>query len=122
MPKPLTITLTREIADNEVNDSLDNIWRDQSPWVGGIHGPLKGKWKIRYDGADDEEGSFASVRTLTAKQFVAAFQKAADEQRAGKHHGLCCLETMETDELGLGCAQDHDAVLQYALLGELVYG
>lgn len=123
----LKITTSREVDLSEVNDMLDNIWRDQSPWVGSISPKAEGKWKIRYDGPLDDEGSWASTKIVTAEDLVKAFQTARDASfqvlGAGKGHGgLCCLETMEKDELGLGCAQDHDTVLQYALLGELVYG
>jgi hypothetical protein len=123
----LKITLTREVALSEVVDSFDNIWRSTSPWVGTIDQSGDKHWKVSYDGENDEEGTFASKATLSAKQFLKAFEKARAESYQVKgegkgHGGLCCLETMEHDELGLGCAQDHDTVLQYALLGSLTYG
>jgi hypothetical protein len=123
----LKITTSREIGPDEVGDSVGNIWRSTSPWVGLIDQIDDTHWEIRFDGEDDEEGTFASKAKLSAKQFVKAFEKARAESYQVKgegkgHGGLCCLETMEHDELGLGCAQDHDTVLQYALLGSLVFG
>jgi hypothetical protein len=122
-----TITTSRTVELHEVVDMMDNVWRDQSPWVGSIERKTTAKWRITYSAPENDEGDFAAVTLLTAQQLVDAFQKARDNSSQvlgeGKgHYGLCCLDVMEREELGLGCAQDHDTVLQYAILGELVFG
>jgi len=129
MPK-IEITMPFEVDADDVDMMIDtNIYRQTSPWISRID-RLEDKqklnpphWKVWYDGENDDEGSFASRRVVTREELLAAFGKAAADQWAGKHHGLCCIDDMLTDKsLAIGCAQDSDVVMQYALLGEMVYG
>jgi hypothetical protein len=125
----IDITMPFEVAADDIDMMIDtNIYRQSSPWISridrredkGIDNP---RWKVWYDGEDDDEGSFASTGVVFRSDLLTAFGKAAADQWQGKHFGLCCLDEMLKEKsLAIGCAQDSDVVMQYALLKELVYG
>ena len=130
MTTKIEITMPLEMEDDDIDLMIDtNIYRDSSPWIGRItryddsHDfPI---WKVWYDGENDDEGSFASKGQVNRAELLEAFSKAATAQWRGEHHGLCCLDEMLEDKsLAIGCAQDSDVVMQYALLGDEapVYG
>jgi len=125
----ITLTMPFEVEDEGVDSMIDtNIYRQSSPWIGGItrfDDSVRGFpiWTVWYDGPTDDEGSWATKGQVNRAELLEAFGKAATAQWAGEHHGLCCLDEMLEDKsLAIGCAQDSDVVMQYALLGELVYG
>jgi len=68
--------------------------------------------KVQYDGPDDEEGSFASSKILTRKEFQDGLQLMA-ENSASHFHDLIT----EDDD-----AITHDILMQYVILGEEIYG
>lgn len=123
----IEITMPFEVDDDDIDMMIDtNIYRQSSPWIGRISritGDDFPIWMVRYDGENDDEGSFATKGQVNRAELLEAFSKAATAQWKGEHHGLCCLDEMLSDRsLAIGCAQDSDVVMQYALLGELVYG
>jgi hypothetical protein len=123
----IDITMPFEVNVEDIDIMIDaGIYRQSSPWIWAITrhdhaaGPI---WTVKYDGENDDEGSHKSRGSLTRLELLEAFAKAAAAQWRGEHFGLCCLDDMLQDKsLGIGCAQDSDVVMQYALLGELVYG
>lgn len=133
MSDPTTLTtqftMPLEVERDDIAMMIDtNIYRDTSPWVGRItrytdSGTGEPYWKVWYDGAQDDEGTFTSKVRVTERELLDAFVKAAQEQWQGKHGGLCCVDEMIRDKsLAIGCAQDSDVILQYAILGEAIYG
>lgn len=128
MSTKIEITMPFEVEDEGIDMMVDHgIWRDSSPWIGRITRVDKSQgfpiWKVWYDGENDDEGSWATKGQVNRAELLEAFGKAAAAQWRGEHHGLCCLDEMLEDKsLAIGCAQDSDVVMQYALLGELVYG
>ena len=128
MSTKIEITMPFEVEDEDIDMMIDaGIWRDSSPWIGRItrydnkqEFPI---WKVWYDGAEDDEGSWATKGSVNRAELLEAFGKAAAAQWRGEHYGLCCLDTMLEDKsLAIGCAQDSDVIMQFALLNELVYG
>lgn len=64
----------------------------------------------------DDEGQTKTYE-LSAAQIKKAFTAALE-----KKYSLCCAGEIATEQLGLGCAQDLDIILQTACYGELVFG
>jgi hypothetical protein len=123
----VNITIPFTVDDDDIATMMDtNIYRSTSPWVGEIDrkdGPAGVRWTIRYDGENDDEGDYASTFTLQPLDVLNAFKKAAEDQLSGKLHGMCCIDEMIADKsVAIGCAQDSDIVLQYALLDGAVFG
>jgi hypothetical protein len=126
----IELTMGFAVKADDISMMIDtNIYRDSSPWIGRIDRVELGEdtpvWKVWYDGPEDDEATFASTATVSQFQLLEAFGKAAAAQWKGKHFGLCCLDEMLQDKsLAIGCAQDSDIVMQFALLGDEapVYG
>lgn len=108
----LELRITRPIDPIEVLELISNVWRDVSPWVHAIDA-RDGGWDVVFD---DGMTDAATRRFLSPEDVVPAIQRGLDEGV------LCCGDALSREELGYGCAQDVDIVLQFALLGELVYG
>lgn len=125
----IKIELDFELDSDDIATMVDtNVYRSISPWIAAIT-RLKDdeegipRWKFRYDGPMDNEGSGDSKGTFDARQILGGFAAAVVDSQEGKHHGFCCLDEMLSDKsLGIGCSQDTDVILQYTLLGDLVYG
>lgn len=65
---------------------------------------------------DDGDDETAKDYELSARHIRNAFAKA---EKQGYH--LCCLDEIVNEQLGCGCAQDLDIILQTACYGELVF-
>jgi hypothetical protein len=65
--------------------------------------------------ADDE--SETKDYELSAAQIKEAFREAKQ-----KGYNLCCAADIESEQLGFGCVQDLDIILQTACYRELVFG
>jgi hypothetical protein len=120
-----TLKLPLEMTDDDIDMMIDtNIYRDSSPWIGRItrytdSSTDRPYWKVWYDGPMDDEGSFASTTRVTRQQLLNGFVAAAEAQFNKKHFGLCCIDDMLQDKsLAIGCAQDSDLVMQFAILGD----
>lgn len=71
---------------------------------------------VMVDDPDYPEGSGKTIsRVLSADEIHNAFQAIADSH-------LCCEDAMKEDGYGMGCANDGDLILQYAVFGKIVYG
>lgn len=91
-----------------------SIPREFAPWWVSIEQRGTGV-SVVVDDPDHPEGSGVSIsRELSAKDMHAAFGAHVDD--------LCCGELMEAEGYGLGCSNDADLVLQYAVFGRVVYG
>lgn len=91
-----------------------SIPRSFAPWWVDIEQRGAGVHVEVDDPAHPEGSGRTLVRDLSAKELHAAFGAHVDD--------LCCGELMEVEGYGLGCSNDADLVLQYAVFGKVVYG
>lgn len=66
---------------------------------------------------DEGENETTKVYELSAQNIKDAFTAATQ-----KGYGLCCKADITQEQLGYGCAQDLDIILQMACYKELVFG
>lgn len=68
---------------------------------------------------DEDEGDNETTKVyeLSAAQIKQAFTTAKE-----KGCNLCCKSDIEAEQLGYGCAEDLDLILQTACFGEAVFG
>ena len=89
-----------------------------TPWIEAISlDAPRSRLRVTIWDPDAEEGTSTRVVELSANQIKEAYQEAKRRE-----YRLCCARTIESDELGAGCAQDLDIVIQTACFGRLVYG
>jgi len=99
------------IPYESVADLMANTYRDQSPWIKCSVTDLEGGL-LELHTEDD------GVKRLSFSIIIAGYYEAQDQAP----QALCCLEAMVEDDIALGCAQDVDTILQYAMFHELRYG
>lgn len=103
-----------------VLEDVDEFYFGYLPWYHGTE-LTKDNARVRVTLTDPEEDEgddeTTKVYELTATQIKEAFTTAGS-----KSYHLCCAEEIRDEQLGLGCAQDLDIILQTACYGELVFG
>lgn len=105
-------------SDDSVLLDLEEFYFGSLSWYHGserdTHDPSR--TNVTLDDPDEDEG-VTKVYPLTADQIREAFKTAKD-----KGYHLCYAEDITTEQLGYGCAQDLDIIVQTACYGELVFG
>lgn len=88
------------------------------PWFHGTELTDDGS-RVRVELADPESDDESRTKAyeLSAAQIKEAFRTT----KARGYH-LCCVDDIQSEQLGDGCVQDLDIVLQTACYGELVFG
>ena len=76
-------------------------------------------WKVVKVPDKNTADKFFEIVSESGQASISMLQRRL---RVGYNRAARMIETMEQDELGMGCAQDQDVVAQYAMLGELVFG
>lgn len=98
-------------------EDVEDFYFGSLPWMGRRKIADDGKTiVVRMHDPEEDEG-VTKVYPLTADQIREAFKTAKD-----KGYHLCCAEDITTEQLGYGCAQDLDIIVQTACYGELVFG
>lgn len=85
------------------------------PWWHGAHKTPRG-FRFFYDRPEDDEGTFTGNRWVSNQQILNAAGRFLAEGR-GQDAG-----DMMSESIGYADASDADVILQYAVLGEIVYG
>lgn len=75
------------------------------------------KLKLTLWNPENEDPDDLKQYEVTSSQIKDAFSEA---NRRGYH--LCCRNDIQNEQLGYGCAQDLDIILQTAAYGRLVFG
>lgn len=102
-----------------VLEDLDEFYFGYCPWFHGTKLVEDGtRIQVTMTDPDEDEGDNETTKTyeLSAQNIKDAF--AAAKQ---KGYGLCCKTDIEDEQLGLGCAQDLDIILQMACYKELTF-
>lgn len=88
------------------------------PWYHGTELVEDGS-RVRVTMSDPESDDESET-----KEYVLSAVQIKDAYLEAKRRGyrLCCAADIESEQLGYGCAQDLDVVLQTACYGELVFG
>lgn len=113
-----TATLTQD--DHSLLQDIEEFYFGDLPWFHGAslvqtEPPLL-KVTLTDPESDDDSNEETKTYELSAAQVHGAFTKA---QEYG--YDLCCAEEIVSEQLGYGCAQDLDVILQTACYGELVF-
>ena len=117
----LRLNLGSRAADPQEIDDLINgtgamswgWWGDwNSKTVDGVDG-----WEFRHDGKDSAEGSFDVTTWVSNQQILDAAGRFIAEGRLQYD-----VKDVMTESIGFLDASDADVVLQYAVLGEAVFG
>lgn len=88
------------------------------PWYHGSKLTEDGsRVRVTMDDPESDDESRTKDYELSAAQIKEAFREAKQ-----KGYNLCCAADIESEQLGFGCAQDLDIILQTACYGELVFG
>lgn len=112
MPK---IIIEREMPTEQITDFV--LGMPTYSWFGGIS-HQDGVLSIDHDDPNGEEGAWALTTKIPDQEFLDALVEAHNRFP----HAFCCWEDMTTDELGLGCSDDLDIALQFAVYGDIVFG
>jgi hypothetical protein len=116
MTHTLTLKISRDVEPREVSDLMGCLWSSLSPWLlnSVTNDESQHIYGRHYVNGDDPREGYEKF-SFSYKKYLKAVDKAF------KSGTLCCAEDMK-DDLGMGCAQDADIVLQFALFNEIVYG
>lgn len=112
MPK---LIIEREVPTEQITDFV--IHGYTYSWFGTIY-HNDGVLTIHHDDPENQEGEWALTTELTDQEFLSKLGWA----HASYPKSFCCWEDMTTDNLGLGCAEDLDIALQYAVYGDIIFG
>ena len=118
LPEPDGLVLkTRRAATADEVESL--VWGTGGlsySWWHGAHKTPKGFW-FRFDDPSDDEGTFKGNRSVSNQQILDAAARFLAEGRGGED-----AKDKITESIGYADAIDADVILQYAVLGSIVYG
>ena len=73
--------------------------------------------RVTLNDPESDDESQTKDYELSATRIKEAYHEA---KQKGYH--LCCAAAIESEQLGFGCVQDLDIILQMACYGELVFG
>ncbi|MFF1880252.1 hypothetical protein ACFVVC_02120 [Pseudarthrobacter sp. NPDC058196] len=105
-------------ADSVLQDVDEFYFGGALPWYHGSKLTEDGsRVLVTLDDPEADDESQTKDYELSASQIKEAFRKAK-----GKGYNLCCTADIESEQLGFGCVQDLDIILQTACYGELVFG
>lgn len=110
----LTLTTTREVTPEEVDDLIDLVDFSRSPWFKSIDTVIGGtSYLIEHD--TREKDGITDTTQIDSQQLLDAITKAQSQ--------LCCFGVYdELFELGNLCANDADIILQTAVFGRIIFG
>ncbi|QUE25629.1 hypothetical protein SEA_SADLAD_83 [Microbacterium phage SadLad] len=115
----LTLTTSRPATAKEVEDLITgtgamvyNWWSD---WRPKTRNRVDG-WLFNHDGPDSEEGAGDVETWVSNQQILDAAGRFLAEGRGGD------ASDMLKESIGYADASDADVILQYAVLGEAVFG
>jgi len=103
-----------------VLEDVDEFFFGYLPWYhGSVYNADRSRLIVTMTDPDEDEGDNETTKTyeLSAQQIKDAFATAKQ-----KRYHLCCEADIADEQLGLGCAQDLDIILQVACYDELVFG
>lgn len=110
------ILKTQRVADaQEVEDLVWGTGALTLPWWHGAHKTPQG-FRFYYDRPEDEEGTFKGNRWVSNQAILDAAARFLAEGRGS------AAADMMAESIGYADAEDADVILQYAVLGEIVYG
>lgn len=135
MSTGLKMTIEREVEPKEISymvfgtGALGYGWWGRVDWVSVVDGeefPIDDYSQldiaepddfliIQHDARDDDEGDMTGKIKVTFREIVAAAALAIRKGNIAERDAI-------SEDLGLCDAEEADAVLQYAVFGELVYG
>lgn len=127
----ILIFAPREVTLDQIANAIIGVAENgYSPWVGGMANvspeiaverpsysnaefwQKDGKYEFRYDPADGNEGEFSATKTVGLTEIISGLEKMA--MHSPDHFNDL---VQESDD-----AETHDVLIQYVLLGEIVYG
>lgn len=119
-PLSLTLTTSRPGTAQEIDDLINGTgamsWSWWGNWkmktVDGVDG-----WEFTHDGVDSDEGALDVKTWVSNQQILDAAGRFLAEGRGGEDAG-----EMVRDSIGYADAVNADVILQYAVLGEIVFG
>lgn len=114
----MSITGLSAQSDESVLVDVEEFYFGGIPWHHGSKRDTNDLniTNVILDDPDEDEG-VGKIYPLTAGKIREAFKIASE-----KGYHLCCAEAITSDQLGYGCAQDLDIILQTACYGEIVFG
>lgn len=102
-----------------VLEDVEEFYFGYMPWYhGSKYNEAGDRLIVTMTDPDEDDGDNETTKeyTLSAAQFKDAFTAA----KAGKFH-LCCEQDIAEEQLGLGCAQDLDIILQTACYKDVIF-
>ncbi|AYB70196.1 hypothetical protein SEA_ONEIAGILLIAN_86 [Microbacterium phage OneinaGillian] len=112
----LKLKTERKATTEEVDDLVFGTGALSLPWWHSAHRTPQG-YRFRFDHPDHEEGTFKGNRWVSNQQILNAAGRFLAEGRGGDD-----AREMMSDSIGYADAVAADVILQYAVLGEIVYG
>lgn len=112
----LTLKTQREATAQEVEDLVWGAGALSLPWWHGAHKTPQG-FRFFYDRPEDDEGTFKGNRWVSNQAILDAASRFIAEGRGGED-----VTDAIAESIGYFDAEAADVILQYAVLGELVYG
>jgi len=106
----LTLTTTREVSPEEVDDLIELIDFSRSPWFKSIE---QGRNWFLVEHDPRERDGITDTSEVYRQQILDAATAAQPQ--------LCCSLT-EGEGLGFLCANDADIILQTAIFGRIIFG
>lgn len=102
-----------------VLEDVEEFYFGYLPWYhGSKYNEAGDRLIVTMTDPDEDGGDNETTKTyeLSAQNIKDAFTAAKQ-----KGYGLCCKTDIEDEQLGLGCAQDLDIILQMACYKELTF-
>lgn len=112
----LTLKTERVATAQEVEDLVFGTGGLSWPWWYGAKQTTQG-YRFFYDRPDHDEGTFKGNRWVSNQKILDAAARFLAEGRGGED-----AREMMSESIGYADAAAADVILQYAVLGEIVYG